>query len=137
MSIRPKRYPKPNLLVLLTFFVGFGVVLTSIVQAAPPARMPAASTETSHTPNMSQQWLRSMRDLDLATRPQNWKPSIRVDTDGEGVNLSRPFGDRGPTLRLSTSMPEPGHNSLDGGAGRRDAGGGDLPEAYLYFFKRW
>jgi N-acetylmuramoyl-L-alanine amidase len=136
MSIRPKRYPKPNLLVLLTFFVGFGVVLTSIAHAAPPSRAPAAPKEPSPRP-VPEQWLRSVWTPDLSTKLQNWKPRIRVDSDEEGVNLTRLFGNHGPALRMSTSMPDPGHNGIDGGASRTDASGSDLPEAYLYLFKRW
>jgi hypothetical protein len=124
------------MLVLLTFFVGFGVVLTSVAPAAQPSRS-GASNEASHEPDAPERWIRSVGSLDLATKLQNWKPRIRVDSDGEGVNLSRPFGDRGPALRLSTSMPEPSQNNRDVGAGRFDDNGGDLPDAYLYFFKRW
>lgn len=113
-----KRRRKPNLLVLLTFFVGSGALLSSVSQASEPPR--------------------SVWSLDLAAKISNWKPKIRVDSDGEGVNLSRPFGTHGPAVRLSTSIPERAQLSLRaGGDNRVGSAGVDAPGPYLFLHKRW
>ncbi len=138
MSINTKPYPKPSLLVLLTFFVGFGLVVTSIAEAAEPAHSAESLKVASAQRAPAQHWLRSVRGLDLASKLQNWKPKIHVDTDGEGVKLSHPFGNHGPALRLSASLPEQTHDSLRaGGDNQVGSIGGDLPDAYLFLQKRW
>ncbi len=124
-------YRKPNLLVLLTFFVGFGVLATSVVQAEPLDTM-SNGKAVSASQSRSSGW-----GLDLAGRIKDWKPKITVHK-GEGVNLSQPFGVRGPALQISKSMPDKVQRSLNAG-GDRGIGAvpGDRPDVYLFLEKRW
>ena len=138
MSIRPKRYPKPNLLVMLTFFVGFGVVVTTLVQAAETAPVDRDANTFASKAASGDQWLRSARSVDFGSRLHNWKSRIQVHTDGDGMNLLRVFGDGGPALRVSSSTlemkPAYAHGSVDS---RLDDSAGELPDAYLFLYKRW
>lgn len=135
MHSKIKRYRKPNLIVLLTVFVGFGVLVSSVAQAADPSPVsPGPEVQRS----LPEQWLRAVWSVDLAGKLRNWKPKIRVDSDGEGIKLSHPFGNHGPALRLSTSIPERAQLSLRaGGDNRVGSLGGDDPAPYLFLHKRW
>jgi len=139
MNMKTTRYRKPNLMVLLTFFVGLGVVLTSVTQAAEPAKpAPHTNHPTEKQQSLPQQWLRALWDLDLTSKLQNWKPKIEVDTEGDGFNLSRPFGSHGPSLRLSTDVPEHAQYSLRAGGDKQFGSlSTDRPDAYLFLQKRW
>jgi len=138
MTLKMKRYRKPNLMVLLTCSVGLGVILTSVAQAAEPLQSTVTTNTAAQQRFSPEQWLRSVWGLDLAGKLRSWKPRIRVDSDGEGVNLSHPFGNHGPALRLSTSIPEPVQLSLRAGGGDRNgSAGSDAPGPYLFLQKRW
>ena len=99
MSSKTKPGCKPNLMALLTFFVGLGMLLTSVAQAAEPSQLAVSGKAGSQQRSWTEQWLRSIWGLDLAGKIRAWKPRVRVDSDGEGVRLSHPFGNRGPALR--------------------------------------
>jgi hypothetical protein len=104
MTMKTTRYRKPNLLVLLTFFVGVGVLATSVAQAG---------------------------ELRI------WKPEFSVGKDGRGLNLARPFGTRGPTLRLSHSLPDNVKRSLRAGGDHQiGAFAADSPNGYMFLEKR-
>jgi hypothetical protein len=138
MSIKMKPSRKPNLMVLLTFSVGLSVILTGVAQAAEPLRSAVPSKSDSDQRSWTEQWLRSLWSLDLAGKIKNWKPKVSVDSDGEGVKLSHPFGNHGPALRLSTSIPERAQLSLRaGGDNRVGSFGADVPAPYLFLQKRW
>lgn len=135
MSRNSRRYRKPDLMFLIACFVGFGVLLTSVAQAEQPSV--SASATDSHAPQQArtEKWFYS---LDLANRLKNWKPKIEVTTCDEGLNLSRPFGIRGPVLQISTSVPEHAEYSLRaGGDSRVGTLVSDRPDAYLFLQKRW
>lgn len=105
MKLRTTRYRKPNLLVLLTLFVGATVLATSVAQAG---------------------------------KTQTWKPEFTVGKDGQGLNLARPFGAHGPTLRLSNTMPDDVKRCLRAGGDRQiGALASDNPDAYMFLEKRW
>jgi hypothetical protein len=138
MSSKTKRSCKPNLMVLLSFFVGLGMLLTSLAQAAEPSRSAVPDKAGSQQRSWTEQWLRSVWGLDLAAKIKNWKPRVRVDSDGEGLRLSHPFGNHGPALRLSTSIPERAQLSLRaGGDNQVGNSGADEPGPYLFLQKRW
>jgi len=138
MSIKMKRYGKPNLIVLLTSLLGLGVILTSVAQAAQPVQSEVPSQAPSQQRSWPEQWLRSVWSIDLAGRIRSWKPRIRDDSDGEGVKLSYPFGNHGPALRVSTSIPERARLSLRaGGDNRVGSPSTDVPAPYLFLQKRW
>lgn len=125
--MKTTRYSKPNLLVLLTFFVGVGVMASGVVQAAESVEHAGAG-----------QRLVSVWNPDLAAKLRSWKPEFSVDKRGQGLNLARPFGVRGPTLRLSNTMPDNVKRGLRAG-GDHQIGtfGADNPDAYMFLEKRW
>lgn len=134
---RTTRYRKPDPIVLLAFFVGLGVLLTSVVQAAEPAQPGAISQRSSNHKARSEQWLPSLWGLDLAARLKDWKPKIAVEECEDGLKLSRPFGTRGPVLQFSTSVPEHATSSLRAGGDSLVGVKDDTPDAYLFLEKRW
>jgi hypothetical protein len=120
MSFRNTRYRKPDLLVLITFFVGFGVLVTSFAQSS------------------SKKGLFSFRRADLAKQIRKWKPKFKAAMAGDGLHLSRPFGTQGPALKLSSSVPSDVERSLlAGGDHRIGTLSSDYPDAYLFLQKRW
>lgn len=135
MYSKQTRYHKPNLMFLLSLFVGLGVLVTSLVQAAEPIVQYPAVQEENHQ-NILKDWFHSLSDLKLTEKLQNWKP--KLDTSGDGVNLAYPFGDSGPSLRVSNALPDAAQRSLRAGGDHRiGAVDGDGPDAYLFFQKRW
>ncbi|HHJ18118.1 MAG TPA: hypothetical protein ENJ80_15670 [Gammaproteobacteria bacterium] len=130
------RYHKPDLLLLLAFFVGIGVLATSVVQAAEPLNIMANTNQLKQ--EKSANWLPSFGSLDLAQKIRDWKPMISVDSSGEGLGLVRPFGTHGPQLRILNRMPNHVRRNLRaGGDNRIGAVGSDNPNAYLFLEKRW
>jgi len=123
---------------LLTFSVGLSLLLSSITQAAEPPKSAVAGKVASQQRSWTEQWLRAVWSLDLAARINSWKPRIRVDSDGEGLRLSHPFGNHGPALCLSTSIPERAQLSLRaGGDNQVGSSDTDAPGPYLFLQKRW
>ncbi|MCO6413408.1 MAG: hypothetical protein J5I92_11775 [Thiogranum sp.] len=135
MSKNSRRYRKPDLMFLIACFVGFGVLLTSVAQAEQAPLSASVMTDPAPQRSLPEKWFYS---LDLANRLKNWKPKIEVVTCDEGLNLSRPFGIRGPVLQISTSVPEYAEHSLRAG-GDSQVGTliGDQPDAYLFLQQRW
>ncbi|GMQ84347.1 MAG: hypothetical protein BMS9Abin06_1136 [Gammaproteobacteria bacterium] len=129
MKLKSTRYHKPDFLVLFTFFVGFGLLATSLVQAADPLNIMTNGKARTEQP-ASGDWLHSLWGLDLAGKLQQWKPKISVDEGGEGIRLMRPFGVRGPALRVLSGVPDSGESSL------RSSSGSYL-DTYLFLEKRW
>jgi len=129
MKSNSTRYRKPDFLVLLTFFVGFGVLATSLAQAAEPLDI-MTNGEARVEQSVTNDWLFSLWSIDLAGKMQNWKPKISVDEGGKGIHLMRPFGVRGPALRVQKSVPDGLGNSL---RTRRST----YLDAYLFLEKRW
>ena len=130
MKLKSTLYRKPDLLVLLTVFVGFGMLATSLAQAAEPFNIMTngkARAEQSATGD----WLQALWSIDLAGKLQTWKPKISVDEGGEGLRLMRPFGVRGPALRVLNSVPDGST-----GSNQRTSSGSYL-DAYLFLEKRW
>jgi len=137
MNMKTTRYRKPNLLVLLTFFVGVGVLTTSIVQATEALNIRSTEKRAVKHAGASQR-LQSVWNLDLAGKLKTWKPEFTVGKYGQGLNLARPFGGRGPTLRLSNRMPDDVKRCLRAGGDHQiGAFGVDNPDAYMFLEKRW
>jgi len=115
--------------VLLTFFVGLGVLATSLAQAAEPFDiMTNENTRTER--DATDDWLHTLWSIDLAEKLQNWKPKISVDEGGEGFRLMRPFGIRGPVLRVQHKIPDFAGSNL------RNKNNTYL-DGYLFLEKRW
>ena len=131
------RNRKPDLMVLLAFFVGVGVLLTSFVQAAEPVQPVIILQHADEQKSWHEQWLKSMWGLDLAGKLKSWKPKITAAESGDGVQLSRPFGTRGPAVQLSTSIPERASSSLRAGGDSQVGLANDIPDAYIFLQKRW
>jgi hypothetical protein len=131
------RYYKPDLLILLLVFTGFGVFAASVVHAAEPLN--SVSLQNYSSTNIeSERWYQSLWGIDLARKLHEWKPKITVEEGDEGLRLSRPFGVRGPALRLSDAMPESAMRSLRGGRNEQDAAfNSEMPDVYLFLEKRW
>ncbi len=125
---------RPNLMVLLTFFVGLGVVLTSVVQAAEKTASTSILEHTAAHRLWPGQWL---QNLGASARPKNWQPVMAAGNRIDGLRIGSLFGARGPVLQVSASMPEHVFSCLrEGGdsmVGFRD----DSPDAYLLLHKRW
>ncbi|WP_455234714.1 hypothetical protein [Thiogranum longum] len=137
MSFRNTRYRKPDLLVLITFFVGFGVLVTSFAQAAEPA-LSESAYQPAVNQSSSKKGLFSFRRADLAKQIRKWKPKFKAAMAGDGLHLSRPFGTQGPALKLSSSVPSDVERSLlAGGDHRIGTLSSDYPDAYLFLQKRW
>ena len=60
-----------------------------------------------------------------------------MDNGGEGLNLSRPFGVRGPELRLSGTLPDSAMRSLRAGGEHQIGNFIESPDVYLFLEKRW
>jgi len=137
MNMKTTPYRKPNLLVLLTFFVGVGVLATSVAQAAEALNIKSSEKRVVKHAGTSQR-LHSAWNFDLAGKLRTWKQEFVVDDDGQGLNLARPFGVRGPTLRLSNAMPDNVKRSLRAGGDHQiGAFGAGKPDAYMFLEKRW
>jgi len=129
MTLKSTHYRKPDILLLLTFFVGFGMLATSLVQAAES--LDIQTNGKAHAERSgSGDWLHAFSNIDLAGKLKNWKPKVSVDEGSKGLQLARPFGVRGPALRVQKTAP-------GSTAGRpRNSSGGNLG-AYLFLEKRW
>lgn len=133
---KTKRYRKPDLLQLLAFFVGVGFLATSLVQAAEPQGSPMYNAKNDQA-TASEGWWQSIWGLDLAGKLKDWRPEISAQETAEGFKLARPFGNTGPSLQLTSSLPDSVQRSLrDGGDNRIGAIGGDT-DAYIFLQKRW
>ncbi len=115
--------------MLLTFFVGFGMLATSLVQAAQPLDITTNGKARAEWFG-SGDWLHAAWSTDLAGKLKNWKPKISVGEEGKGLQLARPFGVRGPALRVLKTAPG-GKTSRP-----RNSSGGNLG-GYLFLEKRW
>ncbi|MFQ5642538.1 MAG: hypothetical protein ACE5FQ_02450 [Thiogranum sp.] len=134
MKITSRHYRKPDLLVLLTLFVGCGMLATTLAQAAEPAYTLSGS-KSRVTESASADWLHTLWSIDLAGKLASWKPKISVDDRGEGIQLMRPFGARGPALRVLNGIPvSTGSNRY--GSDRYDDSSTYL-DTYLFLEKRW
>ena len=138
MGIEIKCSSRPKRTASLIFLVGLGLLLSSIARAAEPPGSGIPGKAVSQQRPWTEQWLRAVWSLDLAAKINNWKPRVRVDSDGEGLRLSHPFGNHGPALRLSTSIPERAQLSLRaGGDNQVGSSTSDAPGPYLFLHKRW
>lgn len=122
---RSIHYRKPGLPVILTLFVGVGMLATTLVQAAEP--LPGTNDRPATRSSAATDWLQALWSIDLAGKLKSWKPKIRVDNGGSGIRLMRPFGVRGPALRVSNTIP------LRSGENRYNT----YLDTYLFLEKRW
>ncbi len=121
-------------MLLLMFFVAAGVLLTSVAEAAGPDYLQTDAERRSE--QSARDWFVSLWDFDLAARLRSWVPGRR--DDGSGLSLTRPFGPKGPVLRITNGMPDEVEASLrDGGDDRIGALTGNQPDAFIFFQKRW
>jgi hypothetical protein len=131
MKLKSTHYRKPDLMVLLTVFVGFGMLATSLAQAAEPFDIMTNEKTRAEPQSATGDWLQALWSIDLAGKLQTWKPKISVDEGGEGLRLMRPFGVRGPALRVLNGVPD----GSTGGNLRTSSS--SYLDAYLYLEKRW
>jgi len=120
MTIKTTHARKPNLLVLVTFFVVVGFLATGVIQA----------DNTAQADNSD--W-----GLILSEKLANWQPMISIDDGGKGLRLARLFGKVGPTLRIAPSMPYAVTHSLKGSGGSQGIDSKRGMEACLFLQKRW
>ncbi len=126
MAIKKTYARKPDLLVIVAFFVAVGFLPTSLAQADNTAQIGG-----------SERWWQSIWGTNLSENLASWRPMISVDDGGKGMRLARPFGKSGPTLQVAPSMPYSVTRSL------KDAGDTQIgavsrgPEAFLFLQKRW
>ena len=136
MSVKTTSYRKPDLLLLLTFCVTMGSLLSGVAQAANTSGMASLSKDSREAAG-SENWWQSIWGLDLARKLKDWRPKVTVQEDGEGFNLARPFGKSGPTVQCSSSLPDSVWRGLRaGGAGQTGVLAGDT-DVFLFLQKRW
>jgi hypothetical protein len=123
---------KPNLLALIVLIVGSGVFATGVVQAAAPL-----DTRAARGLEGSEKWWQSIWGLDLARRLKDWRPSVTIQIDAEGLNLARPFGKSGPTVQLTSAMPDTVLRSLRAGGDHQVGAFGNNTDLFLFLQKRW
>lgn len=126
MTIKTTHTRKPNLLVLVTCFVAAGFLTTNMAQADDTAQVGG-----------SESWWQSVWGLDLSEKLANWHPMISVHDDSEGLRLARPFGKVGPTLQITSSMPESVIRSLREGGDSQTGTAGSRTNVFLFLQKRW
>lgn len=81
-------------------------------------------------------WLKPVWHLPLFE--SRTEPRKLVDDDEDGFRLTRPFGEHGPELRLSTSMPSDTEHCLHTAAGfDSSAVSGDMVEGFVILQHRW
>jgi len=139
-TIKSKRYRKPDLMVVLACSVALGVVLSSVAQAAEPVertQAPVVILQQSEAEIIYSEWLQSFGDLDLAARINNWRPRIEVDKGGDGLRIAHPFGDHGPALKFSTSVPGHVMRSLRAGGDSQIGSLSESPNGYFFLQRRW
>lgn len=140
-TMKSKRYRKPDLMVILTCSVALGVVLSSVAQAAEPAKIvqddPVSTLRQLGSEIISGEWLQSFGDIDLAARMKNWRPKIEVDKGGDGLRISHPFGGHGPALKFSTSVPGHVSRSLRAGGDSQIGSLSDNIDGYIFLQRRW
>jgi len=130
------RYRKPDLLLLLTFFVGVGFLATSLAQAAEPHGSLMYAAKSDHTTG-SESWWQSIWGLDLARKLKNWRPKISVSEAAEGLELARPLGKSGPCLQFSSSLPDSVQRSLRAGGDNQIGSYGNDTDVFIFLQKRW
>lgn len=98
----------------------------------------------SAPPEMRAQDIPSIgRGWNLPVRPQSIAGRLEFNTPklpdyGNGFRLARLFGEQGPALKVSSSMPDTTYNSLRTAGGRHlGALSDNLAEAFVYLQKRW
>jgi hypothetical protein len=127
---------KPNLLVAVSLFVTVGFLATSVAQAADSFDVASIDGDASKVGG-SESWWQSIWGLNLAEKLSSWRPMITVPDDYEGMNLARPFGKAGPTLQITSSLPDSVARSLRDGGDSQIGAFGSSPDAYVFFQKRW
>lgn len=132
MNLEMTPHRKANLLAIFALSVGLGMLATSVAQAASPN-----STRASRNMEGSEKWWQSIWGLDLARKLKEWRPSITVDKDAEGLNLARPFGKSGPGLQCSSSLPDSVLRSMHAVGGRPVGPFGTDTDLFLFLQKRW
>ena len=90
MSMKSKSYRKPNLLVVLTLFVGVSFFATAVAQAGETHNLLSLKSNSLQIEKFDS-WVQSLWSLDLAKKLKNWQPKITPADDGEGVQLARPL----------------------------------------------
>ena len=132
-SLQVEGYRKPNLMVLLSAFFGFGFLVTSLAQAeGRTGSESGASTAATETRGGL------LQDLNLETPIRYRALKAAGSVFGSGLNVARPFGDRGLAVTFSTSVPKETRDSLRAGGGSGTTGWKiNQSNAYLFLHKRW
>lgn len=130
MTLDTTPHRSPSLLVPICLCISLGVLGAGVAQAAN-------GTRDSGNLERSERWWQSLWGLDLARKLKEWRPSITVDKDVEGLNLARPFGKSGPALQCSSSMPDSVLRSLHAVGGHQAGPFGTDTDVFLFLQKRW
>lgn len=125
-------HSKPNLLASIALFIGLGMLAGSMAQAAPQG-----GYRTDAVTEGSEKWWQSIWGLDLARKLRDWRPSITIEKDAEGLNVARPFGKSGPTLQFTSSLPDSVRYSLRAGGDQQVGALGNNTDLFLFLQKRW
>jgi len=136
MTKKTSHARKPNLLVAVSLFVALGFLATSMAQAADSINNLSTRKGAAQVGG-SERWWQSIWGLNLAEKLSSWRPMITVRDDCEGMNLARPFGKAGPTLQVTSSLPDSVARSLRDGGDSQIGAFGSGPDAYVFFQKRW
>jgi len=136
MTFKTTSYRKPDLLLLLTFCIGVGTLVSGTAQAADAAGL-SSSWKDGRVVAGSEKWWQSIWGLDLARKLKDWRPKVTVREDGEGFNLARPFGKSGPTIQCSSSLPDSVQHSLRAGGDTEIGPVAGDSDVFLFLQKRW
>jgi hypothetical protein len=135
MFIKTINYRKSDVLLFL-LLVGASFLLSAKAQAAEPQGFVVSNAKPNASSD-SVTWWPSKWALDLTWKLKDWRQKINLQQDTDGISVARPFGQGGPGLHFSASLPERVQRSLrDGGDNRIGAIGGD-PDAYVFLQKHW
>jgi len=130
------RYRKPDLLLLLTFFVGIGFLATSLAQAATPFSGTAAGAVTAQV-NESDNWWRSTWGLELARKMTQWRSNFSWVALSDSFQLARSSDKTGFSLHCSSSLPETMRRGLRDGGDKRIGAGSTDTDVFVFMEKRW
>lgn len=136
MAVRPLQVNgdrKPDLMMLVSAFVGFGFLLTSLVQAEGLVKKSESVPGDINLSTENRSFFSRDLDFEMSTKYRAFKAAGSVF--GSGLHVAQPFGDRGPAVKFSTSAPKETRDSLRAGGGS----GWKLNQAnaYLFLQKRW
>lgn len=121
----------PRVCAVLVLLLGLGRADTVHADASS-----LVSSVRNRVASLQRDWRGTLWHLSLfdARKPAGSKRSTLSD---DGVSFSRPFGERGPELRLSPSMPSATARCLNDATGLNGVRADDPVEAFVILQQRW